>query len=125
MGKGEINYKDSLLKENKTFEALNDYWLTKGKDWEYEKEVRLLHFGERTKINYCFDKQQALEERKISVKINKIVLGLRFSKDNESILMPILKGIEERQNQKVKVLRASKDENHPLRLNITSGEKTQ
>jgi len=118
VGKGKIKYKETLLKENKTFNALDDYWLTKGDDWEYEEEVRLLHFGYKNKITYCFNKKQALKEGKISVKIKEIVLGLKFEKSNEKILQLIVEEIEKRQNQKINILRANKDEDHPLKLTI-------
>ncbi len=118
IGKGEIEYKKILLKENNTFNSLSAYWLTKGEDWEYEKEVRLLHFGKEEKIAYCFDKEQALNNGKISVKITEIAIGLWFSKENEKTLSPIIKQLEKRQHQKIKIFKATEDPNHPLKITI-------
>jgi tetratricopeptide (TPR) repeat protein len=118
IGKGEIAYKDTLLKENEAFKAIEEYWLTKGKDWEYEREVRLLHFGEDNLIPYCFDRQDAALDKKIVLNITEIIVGLNFKNTNQSILRTLINDIEEKQGQKIKIFKASKDNQHPLKLTI-------
>ena len=118
--KERVIYKDNRLEKAKTFDNLINYLQTKDECWAYEKEIRLLHFGKDEKHDYCLDRSVGLAERKITLKIKEIVLGLRFEISNEKILAPIVREIEKRQKQKVDILKAHKDEEFPLKLNLKS-----
>jgi len=108
VGKGEVKYKNTNLNEKEIFDNLIEYWTVKSEDWEYEKEVRLLHYGEKQKIFYTFDINEALEQNIIALQIESITLGLKFQ--NEAILKPIILEIEKKQNRKINLFQAKTSE---------------
>ena len=101
VGKEEIQYRNTNLDEKEIFRNILDYWIVKSEDWEYEQEVRLLHYGEQTKIEYTFDINQALKNNIIALNIDSITLGLKF-KENK-IIKQIAKEIEKQQKTKINI----------------------
>ena len=118
IAKERVVYKSDCLEGNKAFKHLISYLQTKDDCWSYEKEARLLYFGDRDQIKYCFDKSTALKRGIISLKVNQIVLGLNFNESSERILAPIIKEIEKSQKQKIKFFKAHNDKDFPLKLQI-------
>jgi hypothetical protein len=104
VGKDEVKYKNTNLDEKEIFDNLIEYWTVKSEDWEYEKEVRLLHYGEQQKISYTFDINEALEKNIIALQIESITMGLKFK--NEAILKPIISEIEKKQQIKIELFKA-------------------
>lgn len=104
IGKIAVQYKNTNLSEKDLFSYIIDYWRVKSEDWAYEKEVRLLHYGENSKISYTFDKNEALEKNMLGLKIESIAFGLNFKETK--IMKQIIQDIEKRQKSKVKVLQA-------------------
>lgn len=104
VGKDEVKYKNTNLDEKEIFDNLIEYWTVKSEDWEYEKEVRLLHYGEKQKIFYTFDINEALEKNIIALQIESITFGLKFQ--NEAILKPIILEIEKKQKRKIDLFQA-------------------
>lgn len=105
VGKSEVKYKNTNLNEKEIFNNILEYWIVKSEDWEYEKEVRLLHYGEKQKIHYTFDVNEAIKENTIALEIESITLGLKFI--NTNILKPIIIEIERKQNKKIKIFKAN------------------
>ncbi len=99
VGKDEVKYKNTNLDEKEIFDSIIEYWTVKSEDWEYEKEVRLLHYGEKQKISYTFDINEAIEKNIIALQIESITFGLKFK--NEAILKPIISELERNQKQKI------------------------
>ncbi|WP_164091273.1 DUF2971 domain-containing protein [Poseidonibacter lekithochrous] len=106
VGKEEVEYKNMALDEKVIFDSILKYWTVKSEDWEYEKEVRLLHYGEKDKIFYTFDVSEAMNKNIIALEIESITFGSKFK--NESILRPIIKELEEEQNKKITIYKANK-----------------
>lgn len=104
IGKDEVKYKNTNLDEKEIFDNIIEYWTVKSEDWEYEKEVRLLHYGEKQKIFYTFDINEALEKNIIALQIESITFGLKFQ--NEAILKPIILEIEKKQNRTINLFKA-------------------
>ncbi|MDD5156836.1 DUF2971 domain-containing protein [Sulfurimonas sp.] len=104
VGKDEVKYKNTNLDEKEIFDNIIEYWTVKSEDWEYEKEVRLLHYGEKQKIFYTFDINEALEKNIIALQIESITFGLKFQ--NKTILKPIILEIEKKQNRKINFFKA-------------------
>ncbi|WP_428739977.1 DUF2971 domain-containing protein [Sulfurimonas sp.] len=104
VGKDEVKYKNTNLDEKEIFDNIIEYWTVKSEDWEYEKEVRLLHYGEQQKISYTFDINEALEKNIIALQIESITFGLKFK--NEAILKPIISEIEKKQKRKIDLFKA-------------------
>lgn len=104
VGKDKVKYKNTNLDEKEIFDNIIEYWTVKSEDWEYEKEVRLLHYGEQQKISYTFDITEALEKNIIALQIESITFGLKFK--NEAILKPIISEIEKKQKQKIYLFKA-------------------
>ena len=103
-GKEKVLYKDTNIPEKDIFKSIMDYWRIKSEDWEYEQEVRLLHYGEKEKINYTFDKNEAFQKNIIGLQIVSISFGLRFKEFN--IIKPIIKEIERKQKTKIDIFQA-------------------
>ena len=108
VGKDEVEYKNTNLKEKNIFKNILDYWIVKSEDWEYEKEVRLLHYGEQSKIKYTFDVQEAIEKNIIALYIESITLGMKFKEEN--ILKQTISNIQEKQKRKISVFKARSQE---------------
>jgi hypothetical protein len=108
VGKDKVKYKNTNLNEKDLFENLIEYWTLKSEDWEYEKEVRLLHYGNKQKIPYTFDINEAIEKNIIALQIESITFGLKF--ENEDILKPIILEIERKQERKIKLFKAKRTE---------------
>ncbi|MCT7553560.1 DUF2971 domain-containing protein [Aliarcobacter butzleri] len=106
VAKAEIQYRNTNLDEKEIFQNILDYWIVKSEDWEYEREVRLLHYGNKEKINYTFDIKQSFEENIIGLKIISITLGLNFKEDNYNIIKQIVKDIEDKQKTKISIIKA-------------------
>lgn len=104
VGKSEVKYKNTNLDENEVFDNIIEYWTVKSEDWEYEKEVRLLHYGQKQKIYYTFNINEAIEKNIIALEIESITFGLKFK--NKDILKPIVSEIEKRQNRKINLFKA-------------------
>ena len=104
VGKEKVLYKDTNIPEKDIFKSIMDYWRIKSEDWEYEQEVRLLHYGEKEKINYTFDKNEAFQKNIIGLQIVSISFGLRFKEFN--IIKPIIKEIERKQKTKIDIFQA-------------------
>ena len=104
VGKDEVKYKNTNLDEKEIFDNIIEYWTVKSEDWEYEKEVRLLHYGEQQKIPYTFDINEAIEKNIIALEIESITFGLKFQ--NEAILKPIILEIEKNQKRKINLFKA-------------------
>lgn len=104
VGKSEVKYKNTNLDENEIFDNIIEYWTVKSEDWEYEKEIRLLHYGEKQKIYYTFDINEAIEKNIIALEIESITFGLKFK--NKDILKPIVSEIEKRQNREINLFKA-------------------
>ncbi len=62
VGKYEVEYKNVNLDEKDIFKSIIDYWTVKSEDWEYEQEVRLLHYGTKETIKYTFDFEKAFKD---------------------------------------------------------------
>lgn len=107
VGKDTVKYKNTNLDEKDLFDNLIEYWTLKSEDWEYEKEVRLLHYGDKQKIPYTFDVSEAIDKNIIALQIESIIFGLKFQ--NEDILKPIILEIEKKQKKEIKLFRANKD----------------
>ena len=105
VGKSEVKYKNTNLNEKEIFNNILEYWIVKSEDWEYEKEVRLLHYGEKQKIHYTFDVDEAINKKIIALKIESITLGLKFK--NKDILKPIILEIERKQDKKIQIFEAN------------------
>lgn len=101
VGKDEVKYRNTNLVENEIFNNIIDYWTVKSEDWEYEKEVRLLHYGNKEKIHYTYDVNEAFEKNIIALQIESIIFGLKFQ--NETILKPIILEIEKKQNKTINI----------------------
>lgn len=108
IGKEEIEYKNITLPEKDIFSYNLAYWTTKSDVWKYEKEIRLLHYGEEEKINYTFVENQAIQEKIIGLKIKSVTIGLKFKEFN--ILKPILQDIEKLQKSKIQTFKIYKDD---------------
>ncbi len=104
VGKDEVKYKNTNLNEKEIFDSIIEYWTVKSEDWEYEKEVRLLHYGDKEKIKYTFDIDVAFEKNIIGLQIESITFGLKF--ENENILKPIIQEIEKQQDKKITLFKA-------------------
>ncbi|MCF6172572.1 MAG: DUF2971 domain-containing protein [Campylobacteraceae bacterium] len=104
VGKDEVKYKNTNLDEKEIFDNIIEYWTVKSEDWEYEKELRLLHYGEKQKIPYTFDINEAIEKNIIALEIGSITFGLKFQ--NEAILKPIILEIEKTQKRKINLFKA-------------------
>ncbi|OCL86553.1 DUF2971 domain-containing protein [Arcobacter porcinus] len=104
IGKEKVLYKNTNIPEKDIFKSIIDYWTIKSEDWEYEQEVRLLHYGEKEKINYTFDKNEAFDKNIIGLQINSISFGLKFKEFN--IIKPIIKEIERKQKTKIDIFQA-------------------
>ena len=102
--KMKVEYKNTNLKEKDIFQNILDYWTVKSEDWEYEKEVRLLHYGKQSKIKYTFDVEKAIAENTIALQIESITLGMKFTEENT--IKHIIKDIEEKQKRKIKIYKA-------------------
>ena len=103
VGKAEVKYKNTDLAENEIFDNIIEYWTVKSEDWEYEKEVRLLHYGEKQKIYYTFDINEAIERNIIALEIESITFGLKFK--NKDILKPLVLEIEKKQNREINLFK--------------------
>jgi hypothetical protein len=103
VGKEEVIYKNTNLDEKNIFQNIIDYWTVKSEDWEYEQEVRLLHYGDQEKIQYTFDVEQAFKNKIIALQIDSIILGLKFKEDK--ILKQIIKDIEKKQKTKIRTFK--------------------
>ncbi len=99
VGKEEVIYKNTNLDEKDIFQNIIDYWTVKSEDWEYEQEIRLLHYGKEEKIPYTFDVEQAFKNKIIALQIDSIILGLKFREDK--IIKQIIKDIEKKQKLKI------------------------
>ena len=108
VGKDTVKYKNTNLEEKDLFDNLIEYWTLKSEDWEYEKEVRLLHYGDKQKIPYAFDVSEAIDKNIIALQIESITFGLKF--ENEDILKPIILEIERKQGRKIKLFKVNKSE---------------
>ena len=64
----------------------------------------MLHYGEKEKINYTFDKNEAFQKNIIGLQIVSISFGLRFKEFN--IIKPIIKEIERKQKTKIDIFQA-------------------
>lgn len=104
VGKDEVKYKNTILDEKDIFESIIDYWTVKSEDWMYEKEVRLLHYGDKQKISYTFDINEAIQKNIIALKVESITFGLKF--ENETIIKPIIEKIEREQSSVINLYRA-------------------
>ncbi|WP_457748983.1 DUF2971 domain-containing protein [Sulfurimonas sp.] len=104
VGKDEVKYKNTDLDEKEIFDNIIEYWTVKSEDWEYEKEVRLLQYGEQQKIPYTFDINEAIEKNIIALEIESITFGLKFQ--NEAVLKPIILEIEKNQKRKINLFKA-------------------
>jgi hypothetical protein len=107
VAKTEVKYKNMVLDEKTIFESTIDYWIVKSEDWMYENEVRLLHYGEKQKIPYTFDIDEAIEKGIIGLKIESITFGLKFQ--NEATIKHIILALEEKQGSKIKTYKAEID----------------
>jgi len=103
VGKDEVKYKNINLDEKEIFESIIDYWTVKSEDWEYEQEVRLLHHGDKEKIQYTFDINQALKENIIALRIDSITLGMKFNE--EKIIKQTIAEIEKKQKKEIKIFK--------------------
>lgn len=103
VGKEEVTYKNTNLDEKDIFQNIIDYWTVKSEDWEYEQEVRLLHYGDQEKIQYTFDVEQAFKNKIIALQIDSIILGLKFREDK--IIKQIIKDIEKKQKLKIRTFK--------------------
>jgi hypothetical protein len=103
VGKDEVKYKNTNLDEKDIFQSILDYWIVKSEDWEYEQEVRLLHYGDKEKIQYTFDINKAFKDNIIALRIDSITFGLKFQEDE--IVKQIIKEIENKQNLKIKIFK--------------------
>lgn len=104
VGKEEVQYKNSNLQNKDIFQNIIDYWTVKSTDWEYEQEVRLLHYGDQEKIFFTFDIEQAIKDKKIALQIYSITLGLKFKE--KELIKQTIKEIENRQQHKIEILQA-------------------
>lgn len=103
VGKDKVEYKNTNLEEKSIFQNIIDYWTVKSEDWEYEQEVRLLHYGDKEKIQYTFDVKKALRDNIIALKIYSITLGLKFGE--YKIIKQIIKDIEKKQKSKIEIFK--------------------
>lgn len=106
VGKDKVKYKNTNLDEKALFDNLIEYWTLKSEDWQYEKEVRLLHYGDKQKIPYTFDVSEAIDKNIIALQIESITFGLNFQ--NEAILKPIISEIKTKQKREVKLFEANR-----------------
>ncbi|WP_066165009.1 DUF2971 domain-containing protein [Aliarcobacter cryaerophilus] len=104
VGKAKVLYKNTNISEKDIFKSIMDYWTIKSEDWEYEQELRLLHYGEKEKINYTFDKNEAFQKNIIGLQIISISFGLKFKEFN--IIKPIIKELEKKQKNKIDIFQA-------------------
>ena len=91
------------LDEKDIFEGIIDYWTVKSEDWEYEQEVRLLHYGDRERIQYTFDMDQALKDNIVALRIDSITLGMKFKEDK--IIKQAIEEIEKKQKKEIKIFK--------------------
>lgn len=108
VGKDEVKYKNTNLDEKSIFQNIIDYWTVKSEDWEYEQEVRLLHYGDKEKIQYTFDINQAFKNNIIALKIYSITLGVKVKE--EKIIKQVIREIEKNQKSKIKIFQAKIEE---------------
>lgn len=108
VGKDEVRYKNTNLDEKDIFKNIIDYWTVKSEDWEYEQEVRLLHYGDKEKVQYSFNLDQAFKDNIIALQIDSITLGLKFKE--KKIIIQVIKEIENKQNKKIKLFQTKIEE---------------
>lgn len=104
VGKSKVKYQNTNLAEKDIFNGILDYWTVKSEDWEYEQEVRLLHYGDEQKIHYTFDVSEAIEENIIALQIESITFGLKFQ--HKASIKPIILEIEKKQKRKINLFKA-------------------
>ena len=105
VGKSKVKYQNTNLSEKDIFNCILDYWTVKSEDWEYEQEVRLLHYGDEQKIHYTFDVSEAIEKNIIALQIESITFGLKFQ--HEASIKPIILEIEKKQKSKINLFKAN------------------
>ena len=105
VGKSEVKYQNTNLAEKDIFNDILDYWTVKSEDWEYEQEVRLLHYGDEQKIHYTFDVSEAIKKNIIALQIESITFGLKFQ--HEASIKPIILEIEKKQKRKINLFKAN------------------
>jgi hypothetical protein len=105
VGKSEVKYQNTNLTERDIFNGILDYWIVKSEDWEYEQEVRLLHYGDKQKIHYTFDVNEAIEKNIIALQIESIAFGLKFQ--HEASIKPIILEIEKKQKRKINLFKVN------------------
>lgn len=105
VGKSKVKYQNTNLAEKDIFNDILDYWTVKSEDWEYEQEVRLLHYGDEQKIHYTFDVSEAIEKNIIALQIESITFGLKFQ--HEASIKPIILEIEKKQKRKINLFKAN------------------
>lgn len=103
--KSEVKYQNTNLTERDIFNGILDYWTVKSEDWEYEQEVRLLHYGDKQKIHYTFDVSEAIEKNIIALQIESIAFGLKFQ--HEASIKPVILEIEKKQKRKINLFKAN------------------
>jgi hypothetical protein len=113
VAKEKVKYKNTKLE---VFQSLIDHWTVKSDDWEYEQEIRLLHYGEKSKIKYTFEVQQAIEENIIALNIESITLGIKF--EENKIIKQTIKDIEDKQKRKIKVFKSKIEEQKLIIENV-------
>lgn len=105
VGKSKVKYQNTNLAEKDIFNDILDYWTVKSEDWEYEQEVRLLHYGDEQKIHYTFDVSEAIKKNIIALQIESITFGLKFQ--HEASIKPIILEIEKKQKRKINLFKAN------------------
>ncbi len=105
VGKSKVKYQNTNLAEKDIFNGILDYWTVKSEDWEYEQEVRLLHYGDEQKIHYTFDVSEAIEKNIIALQIESITFGLKFQ--HKASIKPIILEIEKKQKRKINLFKAN------------------
>ena len=82
-----VDYEECICFGNKTKESIQLLFATKNKDWEYENEVRLIHYDPTiTKEQHI---QIPLE--KLGVKIKAIIFGSRCTEKDEQTIRKLFK----------------------------------
>ena len=67
--------------------------------------ITIMMNGEKQKIHYTFDVDEAINKKIIALKIESITLGLKFK--NKDILKPIILEIERKQDKKIQIFEAN------------------
>ncbi|GLO61935.1 hypothetical protein MACH09_24430 [Vibrio sp. MACH09] len=96
VGMSKVSYDYAELRKDNQY-IFNQYLLTKNKDWEYEKEVRLFSH-KKSKIYYSDYSYPDINSDEINSVIASITLGLNFPKDKIQLIKSIIQRLNINRN---------------------------